>query len=1008
MGGKPNKYDVSSLERALENAENVDAVAHELYNNLGLAHAAAGRHRAALRAHRAEKQACKRLVAENDGNAARLLDLSIAYRHCGDATLKVNVLTVGPATAVCDDDDDDDESSRPVNKITARVDIARSAFTQHEKALNAAVAAHKAGGKGGIVEVQASLAAMAQSALAVAHETREEYDYDRVASLCARAVTMAEKLSDNDVGGHKARFGMTLSASVNLASAISGLGDKKKAKRLFQATGVRARHIGDKLNLIRCIANLAEEADDDGDWPLCIEYVDEWITLAKSQNDDSEEADALRKRGTVLFEMRKHEDAREALDRAALLARDVSAREEALKFLHLVELEIEEIRVARETLETVTKKVSVAFESGDVIEEARLRLSASEAAFTLLSEDTAVFDHLSRYFALVDEYGCSTMTTGVDEIRHCSAVANMAEVHWRGGRFGEAVEWGMRELAVYADDLAGQSQAWCNIGIYLEDSGKHEKAKDALNRSIALAEEAGDKQLRDKAELNLNIIIETHAEREQQEQMNVDSGEIDNFDNLEGDHSDIVTAGVLSHMPVGDPVASNSNIMHANDDENASGTNMTGISALVATSFGEKTPIDSRRGTGSGGELSIVVNSDNVNGVGVSSREWIIGGSAARSNEIVNGLSNQRRQARIDQSLGAYSTCGGNGGDRSSAGSRRYMDLSTAYRKRCMAVAYGKQTVEPRALILEKLRTLSAKLITGCESDVMTLDVSASFLGDDEFIPLFESLAALPVNEPQLSVNLRLNPLLTPASICWLAGTAASAAAAAAAPPARDVIFRPARVSSGPPRSLQSIVSLNLSGTGLDAASFGALARALNGRTGTLPSVATLDVGKNGLGGAPALAADAVARLLTQPSALQTLDLSLNLLSNTFLSLVADNVERLILLRLPGSPPCGVYEIDLSLNNRRAPTALLEAPSSAVVGWVRRLIRAVPSLGRLDVRASGGVGPVRRGLFELREELIAEGNGFELVVASPEVYDEEEDFVMNARQAAARRNADCY
>jgi tetratricopeptide (TPR) repeat protein len=968
MRGRRDEYDVAALERALEHAEHADAEVHKVYNNLGLAHTAAGRHRAALRAHRNEKQACKRLVNDSGGSASRLVDLAIAYRRCGDAMLKVDALAVG----VDNDDGDDEDDARQsrtgaANTITTRVEIARHAYIQHQKALTTAAAARKAGSPAASVEVQAASAAMSQSALAIALETRERDDYTMVVAMCGRAAAMVEQLSDTDAVSSKARVEMTLSAAVNLAIAVSGLGDKPNAKKLFQAAGVRARNIGDRLNLIRCIANLAEEAGDEGDWMLCSEYVDEWVALAKKQRDTGEEADALRKRGAAMFERNKFEEARAALDRAALIGRDKSSREEALKNLHLVELELDEIRVAREKLQDVLPQVIAAYESGDMVEEARLRLTAGEAAVNLRVDDSPVFEHLSRYFVLVDEYGCSTMATGIDDVRHCTAVANMSEAYWRRGQFADAVNWGMRELAVYGDDIAGQAQAWCNIGIYLDDDGKFENALEALNKSIALAEEAGDEQLRSRAELNRNVVIANRAERNEQSNLGCDdsgvilgdcsaraSGDADAIagvslgreESIESNHDDVEMPDVVTEAVSFPAVA---------------------LPGVVSTSLGEQ---------------SIVMDSGGTNVAGGRGR--YVDGGTVLSNAFPRRLS-------TGQSVETRSCGLGTGADRSSAGSRRYIDLPAEYRKRCKGLSMSGRIVEPRGMIMEKLRTVSAKLVTSDESETQTVDVSATFLTDKEFVSLFETLTALPVKEPTLSLNLRLNPLITPVSFRWLAGSGTGAASGS-----QRVSAMMLMPSIGPPRGLPSVVCLDLSGTGLDALSLGILARALDEKCGTLPSLATLSVGKNSLGDAPVAAADAVARLLTQSSSLRTLDLSLNLLPNNFLPLLADKVESFSSQREARTTTSGVCNVDFSLNNRRAPTALLETDGDSVVGYVRRLMRVVPSLQRLDLRACGAVADVRRALFAFRAELVDCRSQFEIVVVSPDVYDEAESCTVGA------------
>jgi tetratricopeptide (TPR) repeat protein len=881
--------DVAALERALEQTESADAEAHKLYNNLGLAYATKGNHHAALRAHREEKRACRRLAAEQGASAERLVDLAIAYRRCGDATLKVDRLVHDPTDEESSVSDDDQN----VAIITERTEIANRAYNLHVRALGTAEQAAAAGVRTAVVEVQAAYAAMAHSALALALESKEMRDFGRVVALCRKATVCATSLADDQAGGKKARTSMIISAAVNLAIAVSGLGDKDRARILFQAAGVRARQIGDTNNLIRCLANLAEEAGDEADWQLCLEYVDQWVALAKEQRDDGEEADALRKRGAALFELRRYDDAKSSLERALILARDNFARDEAQRNLNLVQSEIEEMRCARELLRELVTQCNAAANAGESIAEARLRLSAGEAAFRL-HQDCEAMLHLERYFALVDDYGCGLAATGVDNLRHCTAVANMAEASWHCGRIGEAVQWGMRELAVYKDDVAGQAQAWCNIGIYLDDDGKFDRAQEALCKSIALAEQAGDDHLKSRAELNLKVVLANRAEKE--------------------------NAAVPHHTVNVDQDA-------AQSLENSMTPRKEDSIAVCA----ESTILDTPR--------SAILRSR-------SSREQ--------------------------------------DGDRSSMGMRRYVDLSSIYQKSCIAISQGHAEIPARSAVMDRLRALSARLVACDNEDVVHVDLMGCLLEDFELQPLIQTLSALPVDEPLLSLNLRLNPLFLGSSFRWL-------------------------VSSGsmrPPRILPAVVEMDLSGTGLEASSLRMLARAVE-PAGVLSQVKILSVANNCLGKEPDIAADSVARLIVYSNVLESFDISLNMLPNSFLGLLANNIESLLHSAMRADKEMRfvpkLRHLSLRLNNRCAPTALLESNPGvpAPCGVLRRLFRAVPSMRQVDVRACGASDTVRRDLFSLCRELQAEAlNGASpleamddepfVLVVSPGVYDENE------------------
>lgn len=930
----PAQYDVRALERALEQAEEADAETHKLLNNLGLGHSAAGRPRAALRAHRKEKQACKRLVAARNAPPARLVDLAIAYRRCGDAMLKVDALELGDGTTV-----------------TARVDIARRAHEQYERGLRTAVAAAEAGVVAAGVEVQAASAAMSQSALVVAMETKERSDYEKVASLGGRAAALAERLTDVQAGGRRARTSMVLSAAVNLAIGMSGLGDCVRAKTLFQAIAVRAKDSGDSLNWMRGLANLAEETGEESDWALCLEYVDEWVALAKEQCDEGEEGEALRKRGSVLFELHRYEEAHVALDRAALLGRDENAREEARRNLELVESELEDQRAAEASLEAAFATLATAAasgRSGDFVAEALARLAAGENSSKLRRFD-GVLEHLGRYFVLVDEYGCTPSATGVEALRNCSAVTSMAEALGKKGRHGEAVEWSMKELALYKDDLAGQSQAWGNIGIYLDDDGKYEAAKEALNTSMELANKAGDAHLRKVAQDNLRIVIENQSEKETCGANNVVADEVESV----MDDAVIVAVG--------------------ND---------------AAPSVRDLRPDKALSRSMSADEHSIVIDSGG-NGVEAMCDVENAGRRGSQHQDALTTSDDVSRHGNVGCAVGRHASTTGSrsAADRSCAGSRRFVDFVALFRKQCGRAFQqaGRPEVAPRSILLERLRPLSAKLVACEEGDIVVVDFSSTFLCDDEVPPLMRTLATLPAHEPQLLLDFHLNPLLTPSSVRWLSSVSSL---------------------SGPPRSLPAVLTLDLSGTGIDATCLTMLARALC-PVGTLPHVKNLAVGKNSLGKEPEVAAEAVSRLLLQNSQLQSLDLSLNLLSRDFLTRLVDCLERNSgkrQMESSSSPPLSVMSLDLSLNNRCEPTALFEVSevghcrADAPANLVGRLVAAVPSLRSVDVRACGARDPVRKRLFELRDRLLKPRDGFlsgelevddsiDLLVVSPEVYD---------------------
>lgn len=937
------QFDIIELEQALENAEDADAEVHKLYNNLGLAHAAAGNHRQALKAHREEKHACQRLIGAAKRPDSRHLDLSIAYRRCGDATLRVDSLLVTDGSR---------RGRIRRKKLTSREEIARRAHEQHRKALSIAMQARDAGVRGACFEVQAASAAMAYSSLQISLEAKCQKQFATTVCLCNRAAMLAENLSDDEANGAEARYSMILSAAVNLSIAMSGLGHKQRAKTLFEAVGVRAKEMGDTTNLIRCVANLAEEASEESDWQLCLEHVDMWIALAKQEKDLGEEAGALLKRGTALFELGRLTDAHTAFDRAAVIGRDDQAREEARRHLESVETELEEIRKADEALKDLVPRCMHALDIGDAVSESRLRLQAGEAAFKL-RKNVDVLEHLGRYFVLVDEYGCVPSATGVEEIRYCNAFATMAEVHWREKRPALAVEWGMRELSAFKDDIAGQAQAWCNIGIYLDEDGKQERAKEALSRSILLAKRANDEPLLRQAESNLKVVIANQSENERM------------LDKDESEHTDGVASearGVRSieNNPVQSVQTSEEHARTKSSPTGARNCHESEVHSVVDYSgnFARTSSFSSPH-----------VPDLDTSHDGCVSRNTHADHSRAHSRDM-------------------FSTGTKPVSDRSSFAMGRHFDLAAAYKNDCSVAASKRgEAVTARDVLVERLRSLSAKLVAADDSEVVSIDLSATFLEDDEFSLILRSLARIREREPLLSIDLRFNPLLS--GRCFN----------------RFVTY-----PRGPLFSFPAVYSLDLSGTGLDSASFAVLARAM-GRAGALCQVTHLSAGKNALGRSLGGAADALAVLLVQSNVLRTVDLSLNLLSDRFLFLLMDNIDCLLRKQSGATfSESRVEQLDLRLNNRQSPKALLECDADSVdflIDRTRRLFQAIPSLRTLDVRACGATREVRHRLYCLGEELRSspcresEGSDpVELRITSASVYDDAECAFLEERDSS--------
>lgn len=919
------QYDIAALERALENAECADAEAHKLYNNLGLAHAAAGRYRAALRCHREEKRACKRLAAQNPGSAV-LIDLSIAYRRCGDAMLRVDRL-VDVRGAVID----------------ARVEVVRVAHTQHLKALEVAYGA-TCDASMQRVEVQSACGAMAQSALALALETRSPTDFRRVCAFCARAARLADELSAKDGVSAKAKNTMMLSAAVNMAVAVSGLGDKARARKLFEAAAVRARESGDNLNLIRAIANLGEEAGEEQDWELCRAYIEEWVALAKGCNDEADEADALRKLAGVLYEQHQLPPARDALQRAVLIAGSDVARAEAQNHLQIVEQEIEDSVLIERRLEKLTEQIFEVRNTSNFMEEARLRIEAGSCAFKLRRSPDVVL-HLTRYFELVDDFGCDPSLTSTTEFAHRSAVANMGEALWRLKRFDEAVQWATRELTVYGDDLAGQAQAWCNIGVYLDDDGKHEQAIEALERSSELAIQAGDDEIGRKARQNLEVVRACLSDKlasPNDWQRNLFHAEARDSDLIRRaephpappsfcmDVDESPTRGALENRE--DSVVIVSSEEQADD------------SAVFAQSAETRNPQYST----SAGSLRRPSTS-------------FIGVSQPSLKNAVHGTT-QPQFSRPPYSRDATTA------DRSSAGSGKYIDLASTFKSFCTVQRQTQAPLQPRESILEALRGASASLLASSTvyqngQKPVLIDLSARFLSDAELMVLLDTISRLG-DGTSVSLDISRNPILSRAGYRHLNPQSFSAAAA-----------------------LPAIRHLNLSCAGMDSRSLRIIADALRS-DGMLSRVTHLCTSKNQLGRWPIETADALAILLLHSCSVEVVDFSLNLLPSSFLPYLVQALDRVL---ADGPSQSSITFLDLHLNNRREKTALLEfMDMEPAIDAVRRLFQIVPNLRKLDIRACGASDALRRSLYQLSFDEL-DRSGKTLVVVSQAIYDAQRD-----------------
>eukprot|EP00177_Eucheuma_denticulatum_P003749 GFKZ01006783.1.p1 GENE.GFKZ01006783.1~~GFKZ01006783.1.p1 ORF type:complete len:937 (+),score=174.89 GFKZ01006783.1:196-3006(+) len=930
-------YDIPALQRAIENVENNDAEAHKLYNNLGLAHFANRRYRQSLKAHREEKRACKRLVASSyPPKPAHQLDLAIAYRRCGDTMLKLDKLV----------------DARQV-VIDERANVIRAANEQHRKGLEI-VRNVKGGGIAARVELQAACAAVAQSALALSLETRDRGHFEAAAFCCVEAAVIAESLPMGDAGVKpREKEAMLLGISTNMAIAVSGLGHRDKAKTLLEAVAVRAKKSNDDFNLVRAVANLAEEASEEEDWDTSEAYVREWIRLAKKNEDQDDEADALRKLGVVLNEKQMYEEARGALEKALIMSMTKHGQEEARRFLSVVEQQIEDQRAARRELDELEEEGASLQRDNDVIQEAKARMRAGNVAFKLQKMDDAV-RLLRRYFELVDEYGCDPVATGIDQAIHNNAVANMGEAMWTLKKYGEAVKWASRELTLFTEDMAGQAQAWCNLGVYLDDFGKREKAIEALRTSIELAEKSEQCGILERARINLDLVIKAEAERKAQEANVLDTTarlEDNSMDDvIEMEHSQSATRdeGRDSNARKNNTSSRSVATMGRSTSGNAPAS---GERSIIIDSSQPMKNIAMRRAMGSASEMS----------QGISSRR----SRRERTNNTRAGAALGNKIPGQEQSR-SYLSRGIATADGSSAAVNKFVDLVAEYKAKCTKRRHP--PVPTRAMVITALRSLSSVLLAREACDEPTqepakLDVSALFLNNYDVSVLFETLSGLG-NEHCVALNMKLNPMVTPAAYECLNPNSFTA-----------------------PSALYSLRSLDFSCAGVSGSALRTISDALS-RDGSLMNVTSLNISKNGLGKQCRATATSVARILHISAQLEILDLSLNLLPERFMGDLLDAVvstgEQLGDADLAKSP---VRRIDMHLNNRKAPTALLEVEDpSRIVGCFRKLFSLMPGLESVDVRACGGNSEMRKALRELANGLGSLSQN--IITVSPDIHDD--------------------
>lgn len=920
----PTPFRIRELERQIDNAEDDYVEAHKLYNNLGVAHSQNHDYKKALKAHRQEKRLCRKLVERTyPPKTAYLLDLAIAYRRCGDVMLKLDKLL---------------DSRNKV--IDVREDVIRMANEQHRKGLNIVREDIQEEGVNVRKELQQACAAVSYSAVQLALETRDKAHFKSAAFCCVEAAVIAESLQEGDGIAQKEKEKMLLGAGLNMAIAVSGMGEREKGKRLLRAIAVKSKRIQDDFHLVRAVANLAEEAGLDGDWKQSELYCKEWVKLAKKHNDEEDQANALRKLGLIYREQGQLNDAKNAVETALFMAKTKHAQDEARQFLNEIDHEIEDRHKTRRLLDELEGRGSRLQREQRTMEEARVRLDAGLCAHKL-GKRKDVVRLLTRYFTLVEHFGCDPVATSVEQGKHNEAVASMGEAMWKLKRYEEAVRWASKELALFTDDIPGQAQAWCNLGVYLDDYGKKENAIDALKQSIELAEKCGETGTLEQAKTNLELIFEEMKTRQA---------------------STVVIEARLTQKPATRHEDPEPTIDHVDIIDLESGSRVPRGPTARSNTVVED------------GDRSIIMDSSQPMNVGQLAKKGPV-------SQLSHGISSRRSlrdkrgprrrgatQTRLTQSRGNASGFVGMDGQ-SSAGVRNYIDLVAEYKAICAKRRHP--PVQTRAMVITALRSLSSNLLArqACDepsNHTTKLDVSALFLNNHDVSAVVETLACL--DEDQfVALNMGLNPMITPAAYDCL---------------------NPRVYSS--PTCLYAVRSLDLSCAGVSAATIIMLSDALS-VDGALRNVSHLNLSKNGLGKQCHQTAKSLLRVFCRASNLEVIDLSLNLLPKQFLQELIQEVDNVVNAgeddNLNESP---VKMIDLHLNNRRAPSALLESEDvNSIVQCMRKLFQIMTNLDSIDVRACGASAMMRKSLRLLAHTL--PGMSGSIVTVSPDIHDEHLD-----------------
>lgn len=921
----PDLHDIHSLEKEIENAEGNDHNLHQLYNNLGFAFTDARLFSQALDAHREEKQACARILRKDPKNIGILLDMAIAYRRCGDATMRVKKLR-----------NKDDQTVKDKRHILSIANM------QHIKGLKTAKRALEINRNhhGALLEVQAATASVGLTAVELGIETKNEKTLRLGACVTKAAALLARKLPPGSVTSRK-RKTMLVNAANNCALALNALEDHKKARNMFTAVAVHAKTFGDQENYMRAVANLVDARMKECDFDAAKKYARMWAQKANDLSNYHEEATAQLTLGRILGKLFEYDQAKSALRNAMLLFKENEMKKDASDALKVVEDNIKADKRDAAILSDLESKLLEMNQDSDDYDpalETTTRKDAGNIAHTLRRYETCI-DHLQRFMELIETkaHVCAPHKIDMEPGQLGKTIANLADACWKRERFSDAVKWGREELLAYGDEKAGQAQAWCNLGNYLCDYGRVVDGIEGLKKSIALAKEAGEHEVMEAAQINLDIELEKDKERQNGLPTRADEP-VDVPDN--SPLQSLRTANANNAQDRNNSRKrrrdSTSGIPHSEKSIEEILPRFSNAMQEAQQEMDESPlPMDVHDGTS-------VVRGDGQNSIVVCSNQALARCMDTRGDVSMGGLQggatssgvfSVSRPHPVAAAVATGTTTDGftkshiSGAISSAATGGRYKDVADAYKRLCRSKRTG-NGMKAREGLLEILRKVAADAMF--DEEEIAVDFSGTFIQDHELRLLLKAVGSLD-HSHGVKLNLARNPFVSHVGYRTFLDD-------------RTDIIR----------------ELDISGSGIHPKALLHIAAAIE--NGSLAKLARLCASKNSLGKHETAAAKSVAKLATTTRGiLEEIDLSMNRLAGTFLRRFVEQLED-------GSAvgKATLQRMYFQLNNTRSPNAFLE--DEDCVEWIEKAANMLPNLNYIDVRSCGASASTKNALYKLSRE----------------------------------------